>query len=118
MARDTASVEILSFHLTATPTSKQVLQKAYKLIERREHWCCGVAARPAGGGPSVTFYHPTAEQFCGLGAVFRSEWELGRKFGTTIPPHSGMGLLMAFFNDQLGHKAILLLLRIMIRYGR
>jgi hypothetical protein len=112
MARDMLTTE------RSAPTNTEVLKKAYDLIKRRPHWCRDVHARPKDGGKSVPFNSPDAVRFCAMGAILRSENDLGRPIGTTIRPHSRLAERIRFVNDRLGHLMTLILLRFMIRFGR
>lgn len=112
MARDT-----LLFDETRVSTSAEVLKRAYSIIEDRKNWCQGAIARPAGGGKSLAFNNADARQFCGIAAILKAEEVLGRTPGTLVPVHSAMGHLVTFVNDTFGHKAMLWLLRFMIRFG-
>ncbi len=89
------------------PLSKQVISRAYQLIEDPNHWTRFAHARDASGAVCQPGSE-TAVRFCARGALYRA--------ASDICPHGSAALFktvawslpwLALVNDLRGHAAVL-----------
>jgi hypothetical protein len=87
-----------------------VLERAWKRIEDREHWCYGAAARDA-IGTRVRPFDPVACRFCAVGSLFaekvsNNDRNIARTFLDKAAQEVFTLVLPTDVNDVLGHDAV------------
>lgn len=110
-------------------TPSILLHRAARLIRDPARWTQGALARDHEGN-IVSVSDPLARCFCAEGALLRiahvtgaysvytpAEKALTRVIATIKPPSVMLGGEIAWVNDELGHEAVLLLLRLAHRHA-
>lgn len=89
-----------------TLITKQVLQRARKLITKPECWTTGEFARRANGEGTYSMC-PTAVSWCAAGAINKVSRDVNRRFSAKLMLESVMGISVAQFNDNSSHEDVL-----------